>query len=103
MNGLLHHLVLSFKLNFRSKQAIIYGYLVPFFFLIAFSVVFGSQPPLQKEMGQLITVTILGGACFGMPTTMVAERERGVWRRYRLLPTAIGGIILSAMIVRFFI
>jgi ABC-2 type transport system permease protein len=54
-------------------------------------------------MGQLITVTILGGACFGMPTAMVNERERGVWRRYRLLPAATGGIILSAMVARFLI
>src|SRR5206468_9553402 len=53
------------------------------------------------EMGMLLTVTILGGACFGMPTAMVDVRERGVWRRYRLLPTAISGIILSAMVARF--
>ena len=37
-------------------------------------------------MGELLTVTALGGACFGLPTTMVSERERGVWRRYRLAP-----------------
>jgi ABC-type multidrug transport system permease subunit len=104
MNGLLHHLAITLRLNFRSKQAIIYGYVVPVFFLLAFGSVFrGSNPTLSHEIGQLITVTILGGACFGMPTAMVAERERGVWRRYRLLPTAIGGIILSAMIARFVI
>jgi ABC-2 family transporter len=104
MNGLLHHLALTLRLNFRSKQAIVYGYVVPIFFLIAFGVVFrATKPPLIREMGQLITVTILGGACFGMPTSMVAERERGVWRRYRLLPTAIGGMIASAMVARFVI
>src|SRR3954469_15949297 len=104
MNGLLHHLRLTLRLNFRSKQAIVYGYVVPIFFLIAFGVVFrATKPPLIREMGQLITVTILGGACFGMPTSMVAERERGVWRRYRLLPTAIGGMIASAMVARFVI
>jgi hypothetical protein len=104
MNGLLHHLALTLRLNFRSKQAIVYGYVVPIFFLIAFGSVFRStKPPLVREMGQLLTITVLGGACFGMPTAMVAERERGVWRRYRLLPTAIGGIILSAMVGRFLI
>lgn len=104
MNGLLHHLALTLRLNFRSKQAIVYGYVVPIFFLIAFGSVFRSaKPPLVREMGQLLTITVLGGACFGMPTAMVAERERGVWRRYRLLPTAIGGIILSAMVGRFVI
>jgi hypothetical protein len=104
MNGLLHHLLLTLKLNFRSKQAIVYGYVVPIFFLFAFGSVFRSgNPPLVREMGQLLTITVLGGACFGMPTAMVAERERGVWRRYRLLPAAIGGILLSSMVGRFVI
>src|SRR6267154_348445 len=99
MRGLLNHLWLTLKLNFRSGQAIIYGYIVPIFFLMAFGGVFKSdKPPLVHEIGMLLTVTILGGACFGMPTAMVNERERGVWRRYRLLPTAIGGIIFSAMV-----
>ena len=103
MKGLLNHLALTLKLNFRSKQAIIYGYIVPIFFLFALGSVFASKPPLLNDMGRLLTVTILGGACFGMPTAMVAERERGVWRRYRLLPAATGGIILSAMVARFLI
>jgi ABC-2 type transporter len=104
INGLFHHLLLTLKLNFRSKQAIVYGYVVPVFFLFAFGSVFRSgNPPLVREMGQLLTITALGGACFGMPTAMVAERERGVWRRYRLLPTAIGGILLSSMVGRFII
>ncbi len=102
--GLLQHLLLTLRLNFRTRQALIYGYLVPLFFLVAFGSVFGSnKPPLLREMGQLLTITILGGACFGMPTAMVAERERGVWRRYRLLPTATAGIILSAMVGRLFL
>src|ERR1700710_3089154 len=102
MNGLLQHLLLTLRLNFRSKQAIVYGYVVPIFFLLAYGSLFQStKPPLWREMGQLLTVTVLGGACFGMPTAMVAERERGVWRRYRLLPTAISGIIFSAVMVRF--
>jgi ABC-2 type transport system permease protein len=54
-------------------------------------------------MGQLVTITILGGACFGMPTSMVSERERGVWRRYRLLPASTAGLIVSAMVARYLI
>ncbi len=102
MRGLVQHFLLTLKLNFRSLQTVAYGYFVPLFFLIAFGTLFRSgKPPLVREMGQLLTITILGGACFGMPTAMVAERERGVWRRYRLLPTALSGIVLSTMIARF--
>ena len=104
MIGLFHHLWLTLKLNYRNPLAIIYGYLVPIVFLLAFGAFFRSdKPPLRHEMGMLLVVTVLGGACFGMPTAMVAERERGVWRRYKLLPAGIGGIIVSAMIARFLI
>ena len=104
MNGILHHLLLTLRLNFRARQALVYGYLVPIFFLLAFGSVFHSSvPPLLHEMGQLVTITILGGACFGMPTSMVSERERGVWRRYRLLPASTAGLIVSAMVARYII
>jgi ABC-2 type transport system permease protein len=104
VKGILRHLVLTLRLNFRARQALVYGYLVPIFFLIAFGSVFHSSvPPLLHEMGQLVTITILGGACFGMPTAMVSERERGVWRRYRLLPASTGGLIVSAMVARYLI
>jgi ABC-2 type transport system permease protein len=96
--------MLTLRLNFRARQALTYGYLVPVFFLLAFGSVFHSSvPPLLHEMGQLVTITILGGACFGMPTSMVSERERGVWRRYRLLPAPAAGLIISAMVARYII
>jgi ABC-2 type transport system permease protein len=80
---------------------VIYGYLVPVIFLIGFAAVFrGSVPPLLRQLGQLLTISVLGGACFGMPTAMVAERERGIWRRYRLLPLATGALVCSTMIAR---
>lgn len=101
--ALAYHFRLTLRLNLRSKQAMVYGYLVPFFFLIAFGSVFRSGvPPLLGEMGQLLTITVLGGACFGLPTALVAERERGVWRRYRLLPSA-GGLLASVLLARFLI
>ena len=104
VRGLVHHLLLTLRLNLRSKQALVYGYLVPIFFLLAFGSVFRSgSPRLMRQMGQLVTISVLGGACFGMPTGLVAERERGVWRRYRLLPAGIGALVGSTMIARFFI
>ena len=104
LRGLVNHLLLTLRLNLRSKQAMVYGYLVPIFFLLAFGSVFRSgSPRLLHQMGQLITISVLGGACFGMPTSLVAERERGVWRRYRLLPAGTGTLVGSTMIARFLI
>jgi ABC-2 type transport system permease protein len=104
LRGLSRHFLLSLELNFRSRQAIVYGYLVPILFLVAFGSVFRAETPaLLGQMGQLLTITILGGACFGMPTALVAERERGIWRRYRLLPVAtsslVGGVLAARVVI----
>lgn len=101
IRALLRHFLLTLRLNFRSKQAIAYGYLVPILFLLAFASVFrGESPPLLGQMGQLLTLTILGGACFGLPTSLVAERERGVWKRYQLLPIGPASLLLSTLLAR---
>jgi len=101
ISGLIRHFFLTLHLNVRSKQALIYGYLVPVFFLVAFGSVFRSDtPPLLAEMGQILTISILGGACFGLPTALVAERERGVWRRLRLLPVPTISLVLTTLLAR---
>jgi ABC-2 type transport system permease protein len=102
IRGFLNHLQLTLRLNLQNKQALIYGYVVPFFFVIAFGAVFrAGTPPLLREMSQLITISVLGGACFGMPTALVAERERGLWRRFRLVPGAAAPIVASTLTARF--
>ena len=99
--GLWRHFLLTLQLNVRSKQALVYGYLVPVFFLLAFGAVFRADtPPLAGQMGQLLTISILGGACFGLPTALVAERERGLWRRYRLLPVPLSGLVVGTLLAR---
>ncbi len=99
--GLFRHFRLTLRLNFRSKQALAYGYVMPVFFLLAFGSVFRDDtPPLLARMGQLLTITLLGGACIGLPTALVAERERGVWRRYRLLPVPTGSLVLGTLLAR---
>jgi ABC-2 type transport system permease protein len=101
MRGILQHLLLTLRLNFRSLMPVIYGYLVPILFLIGFAAVFrAARPPLVHELGQLLTISALGGACFGMPTALVAERQRGIWRRYRLLPAHTATLILSTVLAR---
>jgi ABC-2 type transport system permease protein len=101
VNGWIRHFLLTLDLNFRSPQAMVYGYLVPVIFLFAFGSIFRADtPPLLAHMGQILTITILGGACFGLPTALVAEREKGIWRRYRLLPVPISWLLLSTMLAR---
>ena len=104
MKALLHLTAVSLKLNFRNRMAVLYGYLFPLIFLIAFWTVYRNDPvPLALHVGQFLTVTVLGSACFGLPTTIVSERERGVWRRYALAPVGrwvfVAGLLLSRAVL----
>jgi ABC-2 type transport system permease protein len=102
MDAFLQQFRVSLQLHFRNRMAIIYSYLFPTIFLIAFWVLYRHERvPLARHMGELLTVTALGGACFGLPTTMVSERERGVWRRYRLAPIPTGALLASTVLARY--
>ncbi|MDO8543740.1 MAG: ABC transporter permease [Opitutaceae bacterium] len=102
MNALVQHIRVSLRLHFRNKMALLYGYLFPLIFLIAFWVLYRHERiPLLRHMGELLTVSVLGGACFGLPTTLVSERERGVWRRYRLTPVPTWVVVTSTALARY--
>lgn len=102
MNALWQHLAVSLRLHFRNTMALLYGYLFPLIFVVAFWVLYRHERvPLLRHMGELLTVGVLGGACFGLPTTLVSERERGVWRRYRLTPFPTWAVVASTAIARY--
>jgi hypothetical protein len=104
LNAFLHQLRISLTLHYRNKMALIYSYLFPLIFLLAFWVLYRHESVvLARHMGELLTVSVLGGACFGLPTTMVSERERGVWRRYRLAPVSTFTLVASTVAARYFI
>lgn len=101
IKGLWRHFLLTLRLNFRSGRAIVYGYIMPILFLVGFGTVFRTgEPRLLYEIGQIFTITILGSACLGMPTALVAERDKGVWRRYQLLPVPINALLSGVLLVR---
>ncbi len=104
MHAALQQLRISLTLHYRNKMALIYSYLFPLIFLLAFYVLYRHERVvLARHMGELLTVSVLGGACFGLPTTMVSERERGVWRRYRLAPVSTATLVASVVAARYFI
>ena len=102
MKGFLNHLMISLRLTYRNKQALIVSYIYPLAFLFMFgSLLSGTQNPLEEFLGQLLTMTALGASCFGLPITLVTERERGIWRRYRLVPLTTGWFVASTLLGRF--
>jgi ABC-2 family transporter len=102
MRGVLTQILLGIRLNSRNRMALIYGYLFPAMFLLAFRTLYRQEKiPLWAHAGELLTVTVLGGACFGLPTGIVSERERGVWRRYKTLPVSALGILGGTLVTRY--
>ena len=104
MKGFLEQLRVSLALHFRNRMALFYGYLFPTIFLVAFWVLYRHERvPIARHLGELLTIGVLGGACFGLPTTVVSERERGVWRRYRLAPVPTWSVVGSTVTARYFL
>jgi ABC-2 type transport system permease protein len=102
--GLGEQLAITVRLYFRNTMALVYGYAFPLIFLIAFWVLYRyDRVPLVRHMGELLTIAVLGGACFGLPTSMVSDRERGVWRRYRLTPSSTATLVTSTVLARYLI
>jgi ABC-2 type transport system permease protein len=102
MTPLLYQVRIGILLHLRNKMALLYSYLFPTMFLVTFWVLYRfEQVPLVRHMGELLAVTALGGACFGLPTTMVSERERGVWRRYRLAPVPTSTLLAGTVAARY--
>lgn len=101
MNAWWIQVEVALRLHFRNRMALLYGYLFPLIFLVAFWVLYRHESvPLLRHMGELLTVSVLGGACFGLPTTLVGERERGVWRRYRLSPMPLWAVLGAVVVAR---
>ena len=74
MRGLWKHFYITLVLNYKSGRALLYGYLMPILFLVGFAAVFQSgHPRLLNQMGQILTITILGSTCLGMATALVSE------------------------------
>jgi ABC-2 type transport system permease protein len=104
MRGFLQHLWISLKLNFRNPMAVVMGYLLPIIFLLVFGAFLNTPKERMADvMGQVLAISILGGACFGMPIAFVSERERGVWRRYKLTPMPTWNFVLSLLVARYFL
>lgn len=104
MNAFLAQAAATLRLYRRSRMALIYSYLFPVLFLVAFWVLYRyDRVPLLRHMGELLTVSVLGGTCFGLPTSLVAERERGIWRRYRLAPVSAARLVGGTLAARYVI
>lgn len=97
LNAWINNTLIGLKLTFRDRQAIFWTYVFPLFFLFLFSSVFarGRSDMVLALLPGLLCISVMSAGLFGMSITLVAMRERGILRRYRLAPIGPWMIITS--------
>ncbi len=80
---------------FRSRTAIFWNVIFPLVWLFLFGFIFFRGVDKSLMMPGLFTITILSSSFFGVSYTMVAEREQGILRRYRVTPVSATVIVLA--------
>jgi ABC-2 type transport system permease protein len=79
----------------RSRTALFFTLAFPQLFLFVFAFVFAGGRPRDVAylMPGLLTLTTITASFFGYSMRLVAERERGAFRRLRVTPTSAGTIV----------
>jgi ABC-2 type transport system permease protein len=79
----------------RSRTALFFTFAFPQLFLFVFAFVFAGGRPRDVAylMPGLLTLTTITASFFGYSMRLVAERERGAFRRLRVTPTSSGTIV----------
>jgi ABC-2 type transport system permease protein len=105
MRVILNETIIGCKLFFRERQAVFWNFVFPVFLLFLFCSVFARSAPemVGYLLGGVIAITIMSGAFFGLGAVMVAAREQGILRRYRVTPVTgwqiVGGSLLSRYLI----
>ncbi|MGE0640034.1 MAG: ABC transporter permease [Thermoanaerobaculia bacterium] len=81
----------------RSRTALFFTLAFPQLFLFVFAYVFagGRAREVAFLMPGLLTLTTITSSFFGYSMRLVAERERGAFRRLRVTPTAAGTVVAA--------
>ena len=81
----------------RSRTALFFTLAFPQLFLFVFAYVFagGRAKEVGYLMPGLLTLTTITSSFFGYSMRLVAERERGAFRRLRVTPTSAGTVVAA--------
>lgn len=81
----------------RSRTALFFTLAFPQLFLFVFAYVFAGGRPndVGYLMPGLLTLTTITSSFFGYSMRLVAERERGAFRRLRVTPTSAGTVVAA--------
>ncbi|MGH9535157.1 MAG: ABC transporter permease [Terriglobales bacterium] len=91
------------RLAARTPAAMFFSFLFPLIFLFAYGAIFaqGSPRMVAYLFGPVVVLQILSSTFFGLGIRVVALREQGALRRYRLAPVGAGAMVCGNLIANY--
>jgi ABC-2 type transport system permease protein len=92
------------RLALRSRAFIFFSVVVPLGFLFFFILVFarGRDAAVPYLLAAVLALSVMG-SFFGLSMQLVAFREQGVLRRFRLTPATAGALLGSSIVANYFL
>ena len=86
MNALVNHFSFEFRTGLREKSLLLMNYLFPLGFYVLVSLFMGQLNPTFKEtmIPGMIVFAITAATILGLPNPLVAARESGIFRSYKI-------------------
>ena len=86
MNAIIHHFSFEFRTGIRNKSLLLMNYLFPlgFYALIGTIMPQLSPPFLETMVPAMVVLAILSAMILGLPEPLVAAREAGIFRSYKI-------------------
>jgi ABC-2 type transport system permease protein len=92
------------RLALRSKVALFFTLILPLGLLLVYAAMFAQGQPerVAYVLAAVLALTVMG-SFWGMSAQLVAFRERGILRRFRLAPIGPGAMLGSSIVSNFFL
>jgi len=102
--------IVSLKLYFRSREAIMWNIAFPIALMVFYITVFSGMYPEQishpqviaDHLAKILAITIMSGGLFTLAISVSVMKEKGILRRYRITPmrpqTLVTGIVIRQYI-----
>jgi len=86
MNAFLYHFLFEFYSGFRNKNLLLLNYLFPLgFFLLMGFIMPSINPPFREVIiPAMVIFSVLSATLLGIPDPLVNDREKGVFRSYKI-------------------
>jgi ABC-2 type transport system permease protein len=86
MTAFFYHLNYDFRTGLRDRSLLLMNYLFPLFFYVMMGLLMTGINPTFSEtlIPAMIVVGVMAGALLGLPNPIVAAREAGIYRSFKI-------------------